>query len=781
LNQKKICSLLGLLVLFIAVGVIYFSYPLMVMPDSTEYYGYLKIFYGQESMSEWNIVRGPSFPFVMFLFTLVFGNTEQGILIGTFIMFAIMVLIGWIMLKNINFRDNVQKVICYVIYTILLMFNPLIIGYMHGLLTEFLSIPMLFIYGLLSFRWINKDDKIWKKILFSASLVLGSVFMWFVKQPYVFLALAPTVVAAFISIVNKPKIKNIIYRVGIILLSVIAIVISIKIWNLILVKNNVDMDTGRDTNTFIKTAVINGNTSFSIDFYQDHYEKEYIENSNLISDENKAEILKIIDGQSEYKSFKLINVFRDFSSREESNLEEKLVMFSKEDKYTTSDALKMYFTLLAKYPGKTINSYYMNYLALSDIVPSMRHKDANEYYPASVGGFYYENKTIGYSMYSDDDNMLWLNEDHYLYKNVRDLKTDNNSSADVNRVVNENFDKVNFVFKATMVITPFLLIYLIIKIIVLRKGKRKNCNIELATILLGSSFIHLMFHTLTGAIIDRYAIPVFPSIIISMLIVVFEMSKEKKVTEMKKQKVVNKKIKDSKILVVIPAHNEEQNIEKVLVEIKKDLPNVDVIVINDSSTDNTKKIVEENNVKCISTIFNFKYAYAIQTGIKYAYQNDYDYVIQFDGDGQHIAKEAGKLLKRIEKANCDIVIGSRYLEKGNYKAPFFRRIGTEMFAKLIQIFCKKKITDPLSGFQCLNRRVIEKYAKMGEYPEYPDANLIIDMMTQGYNIEEVAVKMRLREFGESMHGGIIKPIKYMLVMFYTVIVILLKNTGKNSR
>ena len=70
---------------------------------------------------------------------------------------------------------------------------------------------------------------------------------------------------------------------------------------------------------------------------------------------------------------------------------------------------------------------------------------------------------------------------------------------------------------------------------------------------------------------------------------------------------------------------------------------------------------------------------------------------------------------------------------------------------------------------------------MGEYPEYPDANLIIDMMTQGYDIEEVSVKMRLREFGESMHGGIIKPIKYMLVMFYTVIVILLKNTGKKGK
>ena len=324
-------------------------------------------------------------------------------------------------------------------------------------------------------------------------------------------------------------------------------------------------------------------------------------------------------------------------------------------------------------------------------------------------------------------------------------------------------------------------IYLLRKLFALRKKKLRNTRIDMATILAGSAFIHLLFHTVTGAIIDRYAIPAFAAIVIALLIVLFDSKKEEKDTQMNAKKEDNKKISDSKILMVIPAHNEEQNIEKVLTEVKRDLPNVDILVINDSSTDNTKKIVEENNVKCISTVFNFRYAYAIQTGIKYAYQNDYDYVIQFDGDGQHIAKEAEKLLMQIENKNCDIVIGSRYLKKDSYKAPFFRKIGTKLFAKLIKIFCKKEITDPLSGFQCLNRRVIEKYAKMGEYPEYPDANLVIDMMKQGYEIEEIPVKMRLREFGESMHGGILKPIKYMIVMFYTVIIILLKNTGKNSR
>lgn len=230
-----------------------------------------------------------------------------------------------------------------------------------------------------------------------------------------------------------------------------------------------------------------------------------------------------------------------------------------------------------------------------------------------------------------------------------------------------------------------------------------------------------------------------------------------------------------KVLVVIPAYNEGQNIQKVIDELKKDLDYADILVINDCSKDNTREIVEKNNVNCITSVFNLRYAMAVQTGIKYAYNHGYDYVIQFDGDGQHIAKEAEKLLNKMKETDCDIVIGSRYMKDGTYKQTFFRKIGTVIFSKLIKVFCKKEITDPLSGFQCLNRKVIEKYSKMGQYPEYPDANLVMQMLLQGYKIEEVSVKMRLREFGESMHGGIIKPIKYMIMMMYTIVAILLTN------
>ena len=232
------------------------------------------------------------------------------------------------------------------------------------------------------------------------------------------------------------------------------------------------------------------------------------------------------------------------------------------------------------------------------------------------------------------------------------------------------------------------------------------------------------------------------------------------------------------VLVIIPAYNEEENIQKVIDEIKKDIKFADVLVINDCSKDKTLEILKKNNINHLSNVYNMKYALTIQTGIKYAYYNNYDYVIQMDADGQHIASEAAKLYKECKEGNYDIVIGSRYLKDLGYPCPFFRKIGTKLFSLMIRMFCHKKIADSLSGFQCLNKKVIQCYSKLGGYPEYPDANLVIDMLLKGYKIKEVPVKMRLREAGESMHGGIIKPIKYMIEMFYTCIIIAIKNIGK---
>ena len=233
-----------------------------------------------------------------------------------------------------------------------------------------------------------------------------------------------------------------------------------------------------------------------------------------------------------------------------------------------------------------------------------------------------------------------------------------------------------------------------------------------------------------------------------------------------------------KTLVVIPVYNESKNILKVIDELKKEKYPYDILIANDASTDNTLELLKNTGVKVISNTFNMGYAHSIQLGIRYAYKYSYDYVVLFDGDTQHIASYIPKLIEKNIETKSDLVIGSRYLD-GSYKQYFFRLVGTKLFSILIRLFCHKKITDPLSGMQCLNKRVIKYYACMENYPNIVDANLIIDLLLKGYKIEEVPVKMRNRSEGKSMHSGIFKPIKYMISIIYAIIVILIINIGRS--
>lgn len=774
MKKTKLINLV-LITFFLATLVfVYFCFPTMIMPDSTEYFGYLKILNGEESFSNWNVVRGPSLPLILFVITKIFSNTNFGLTVGTFIFYLLTIFVNVLVIRKIFKENNICKKVLYAIFVVAIAFNPILIGYMHGLLTEFVAMPVLTICTILSMKWIKTDKKIWK-IFLPIILVYMCIFMWFLKQPYIFLALAPIMVAAIISCIEKKNAKNTIYRIAICFICIISVLVSNKIWNVILQKNNVNMGTGTDTDSLMKAAIINGNTAFSIDFYKEHYTEEYILNSTLIKNEDKEEILKIFNNESKYKSFKLVNVFNDFRSREETNIKEKRVMFSLEEQYTMGDSIKMFFKNVISYPFKTIEAYTLNYCSIADIVATTRHKDANEYYPSLTEGLYFENKSIGSSIYINENNLLWLDENHYLYNNIENLVVENNAPKLLKTIGIKLFRIYNGIYKLTILLLPILLVAIIVK----RKKQRENNTktiLDIGIILIASSLLHVLFHTATGAIIDRYGFTIFPSAFVGILIFLF--AKDNVEINMERKKIESN---TNKTLTIIPAYNESQNIQKVIDELKKDFSETDILVINDSSKDNTKEIVEANNINCITTVFNLNYAYAVQTGIKYAKEHNYDYCIMFDGDGQHIAAEAKKLLQKIKETNCDIVIGSRYLEKGNYKAPKLRKIGTSFFTWLVKIATNKHISDPLSGFQIINRSVIDKYAKMGEYPEFPDANLIIEMLLDGYKIEEVSVKMRNREFGESMHGGIIKPIKYMIVMLYTITILMLNKIFGRSK
>lgn len=221
-------------------------------------------------------------------------------------------------------------------------------------------------------------------------------------------------------------------------------------------------------------------------------------------------------------------------------------------------------------------------------------------------------------------------------------------------------------------------------------------------------------------------------------------------------------------LIIIPAYNEAARITKVIEEIHRDLPGAEILVVNDNSKDDTAQVARQSGAMVVSHPFNMGYSAGLLTGLVYAQSVNVDYAVFFDGDGQHIADEVIKLFQERDASHSDLVIGSRFMQKQDYHHGFFKSIGTNMFSGLIRLFARQRITDPTSGFQLLNRKAIQLYADMRGFPEYPDANLIIYMLRKGLKISETPVLMRSREDGVAMHSGFWKPIRYMILVIYSL-------------
>ena len=235
--------------------------------------------------------------------------------------------------------------------------------------------------------------------------------------------------------------------------------------------------------------------------------------------------------------------------------------------------------------------------------------------------------------------------------------------------------------------------------------------------------------------------------------------------------------KPPKILIVIPAHNEEKNIGAVLKGIQKQSPEFPILVINDGSSDNTEKVALEHNAEVISLPYNSGYGIALQTGFLYAVKNDFSIVVQMDSDGQHDPADIKDLIEAVQKENCDVVIGSRFLSKDSYKSSLARHAGMLLFGGIASILCGQKVTDPTSGFQALKGQAIQFAASDNYPPDYPDADFIILLNRCGFKVKEIPVTMHASPVKESMHHGH-KTIYYVFKMFLSIVVTLLRKSIK---
>ena len=224
----------------------------------------------------------------------------------------------------------------------------------------------------------------------------------------------------------------------------------------------------------------------------------------------------------------------------------------------------------------------------------------------------------------------------------------------------------------------------------------------------------------------------------------------------------------SKVLLIIPAYNEEESLRSLIEEIKTVCSGMDYLVVNDCSSDDTERLLEELGSNYISLPCNMGIGGAVQSGYRYAAQNGYDIAIQIDGDGQHDVRFVKDMVKLIEDKQADVVIGSRFIDKEGFQSSQARRIGIRILSMLIRLMCGAKVKDVTSGFRAVNRRFIELFAE--NYPDdYPEPEVIVTAKLYGAVIKELPVVMRERTTGKSSIN-LKRSIYYMIKVSLAIII-----------
>ena len=238
-------------------------------------------------------------------------------------------------------------------------------------------------------------------------------------------------------------------------------------------------------------------------------------------------------------------------------------------------------------------------------------------------------------------------------------------------------------------------------------------------------------------------------------------------------------MEQKEVLLIIPAYNEEKNIGKVMDQLAQPeiAELVDVLVMNDASSDNTNWMVKQRGYAVVTHVFNLGYGSGLQLGYKYAIRRGYRYVIQMDADGQHDVCNIPKIYETLQTRDengelPDIVLGSRFMEGStDFPVSPAKKIAFAWFRTMLKLGTGRSISDPTTGLQGLSWRTFLFYSKYDNFDDkYPDANMLMQMLLLGFRVREIPAVMHMRTEGVSMHSGL-KPILYMFRMTFSVLAV----------
>lgn len=206
----------------------------------------------------------------------------------------------------------------------------------------------------------------------------------------------------------------------------------------------------------------------------------------------------------------------------------------------------------------------------------------------------------------------------------------------------------------------------------------------------------------------------------------------------------------ARVLVIVPAHDEEESLPGTLAELRARAPEADVLVVDDGSRDRTSAVASEVGAPVVRHPVNLGVGAALQTGFRWAVERGYAVGVQLDADGQHDPGELAGLVAPVLAGECDVAIGSRYVQRSAYRAPMARRLGMILFSGIVRLALGQRITDTTSGYRAYSRPVMQ--VCQWDFPrDFPDAPLLIALGRRGFRLKEVPSRMRERHAGRSFY------------------------------
>ena len=238
-------------------------------------------------------------------------------------------------------------------------------------------------------------------------------------------------------------------------------------------------------------------------------------------------------------------------------------------------------------------------------------------------------------------------------------------------------------------------------------------------------------------------------------------------------------IRVNNIMALLPAYNEAGSIGHVIEGVKQVLPQADIVVIDDCSTDNTVQVARDAGATVVCIPCNLGIGGAVQTGFKFAREHNYDVVIRLDGDGQHDPRDIPKILEALKSTGAEMVIGSRFLDGAGEQAGLLRSVGIRFFRLVLRPILGRPVRDPTSGFVGVNRAALEVFSR--SFPlEYPEIEALVVLQRRAFRFHEVPCRFRPRRAGKSTITAL-KSLYYIVHVLLGVFVNVLKYEGGREK